>query len=454
MKVKFDNSLKIAGIGIAPWPRLGPERWFKNYKIFSYHGWDLECDTVSVHALADRVRPLPSLKRLNSQHLLENPDFQDMLKTHADRYNLLTYKPVSLPAGLSSYTILENSPHITAKYENKAWFREQNADLPFPKFVIHLRDELRLNKDSYNRIMGRRSKVVLQDEQLSGGKGTHIVENFEQYKKALRNLRRMSVGKKVIVSEFIESGVERSMQACVTTKGIVSGPLQKQIVADYQLSNLRVADGDKFCGIELTKDNPELKHEIEKIAQAVGARLQAEGYKGIFGIDCIVQDGKVYLLEVNPRLTGATPLLTMLYREGRDIPFYLLHILELGKIQYEIEESIPVDMQTGALVLLHGQNDKLSLVEDVPTSGLYTVSRSGTVRFHKKAISFVGYEDREDLILIQEHTPRGHHVKPGGRIVNVYFPYAILDSDDCIRQDVRQIISNIYSMVNLQESSK
>src|SRR5256886_5243806 len=71
--------------------------------------------------------------------------------------------------------------------------------------------------------------------------------------------------------------------------------------------------------------------EIKQYALGIGQRLQELGYRGIFGLDCLVDpSGRVYVLEINPRLTGLTPLLTMLYRENQDIPFYLLHILELA----------------------------------------------------------------------------------------------------------------------------
>ena len=40
MHIRFDDDIKIAGIGLVPWTRLGPERWLKDYKIASLYGVD------------------------------------------------------------------------------------------------------------------------------------------------------------------------------------------------------------------------------------------------------------------------------------------------------------------------------------------------------------------------------------------------------------------------------
>ena len=55
---------------------------------------------------------------------------------------------------------------------------------------------------------------------------------------------------------------------------------------------------------------------------------------GIF--KCIIQNNKIFIIEINSRITGMTPFLTMLQNKNNEIPFQLLHILELGNFEYEI----------------------------------------------------------------------------------------------------------------------
>lgn len=450
MKVTYDRATKIAGIGLVPWPRLGLEKWFDNYKIFTYSGWQFNTNLPKVYSLSDYVSDLPQLKALNSQHLLQEKSFQELLHNFAMGHRLLTYKPVDLPEPLRDFQVLSNAKSVSKTFENKAWFRSNFPDLPFAPYKIFKYKDLTSTKKCYDLVSSNGKAIVIQDEQLSGGKGTHLVRTFKQYQIALSELKRMTGHTSVIISELIEAAYERSVQACVTEKGIYVGPLQRQLIGDSLLSNTHVADGDKFCGIEIGSFDKSYQ-EISKQARQVGDLLKSTGYRGIYGIDCLVKNNQVYLLEVNPRLTGATPLLTMLYREGVDIPFYLLHVLELGKIKYQTEDLPAAKLGgCGSLLLFHGQNNQPSRITKLPKSGLYQITKNQELKYIKPAISFEGYEGKKDIILLQEYVPKEHILKPGGRLMNMYLQRLVLDANDQLFPEIKRSIESIYSMIELE----
>ena len=55
-------------------------------------------------------------------------------------------------------------------------------------------------------------------------------------------------------------------------------------------------------------ENNEQKEKYHKIATDVGEKLRQDGWKGLFGIDVILEEqtGKVYLLEINARQPAST----------------------------------------------------------------------------------------------------------------------------------------------------
>jgi biotin carboxylase len=460
MKIRFDAAASIAGIGLVPWTRLGPERWFKNYKITGLYGWDLgsTAGVPEVIALSDQPHPMPRLERLNTPHLLETKEFQQLVLSNFPGYSFLTYKPVAPPQALlvAGCQFLSMNQALTSTLENKVEFRTKFADLnlPFPAYDIYERAELKADSTTIARILQGRKQVILQDEILGGGRGTFRVHDVDSLRAALAAIEHLGGHKRVVVSEMIEDASERSVQAVLTKQGVFVGPLQKQIVSHPLLSNLRVPDGDRFCGAEISAQDP-LLHvypELRGYALAIGARLQELGYKGIFGIDALIgRDGRMCVLEVNPRLTGVTPLLTMLYREGKDIPFYLLHILELGGFDYEITDTYidPIPPE-GGLLVLHSQEDHQSFIAQSPASGLYDLA---TVAYKNKQYRLGKISDSRDLLL-QRYTPEGFHVRPGGRLMTAYVNGRILDEYDELLPDVEKAVTSVIRQVKLQKAEE
>lgn len=451
MKIRFNQDIKIAGIGIVPWTRLGPEEWLKDYAIASLYGWDVaDADGMPpVFALSDTGCPLPQLAKLNTKHLLATTEFQELLNTHLPGYDLLTYKPVEIPAELADRKFLMVNPSFTARFENKAVFREMfEGKIRFPAYTIVQRADLHKDEATFAQLMGSRSRIVLQDEQLSGGTGTHIVSTFEEYQKAVDDLNAMSQHSRVVVSEAISSPKERSIQCCVTRHGVLTGPLQRQIVRDPLLANMAVAEGDKFCGAQILAADQKTKAHAEatEIAQKIGMVLQAEGYRGIFGIDFLMDEsGELYVLEINPRITGVTPLLTAMYKGEEGIPFYLLHLLELGGYDYTVDDTHAEFDKDGALLVVHSLETHPVRVLKTPSSGTYCVRNDELVKLSDN-IDLAGLRGQE--FIIQEYIPAGMPVKPGGRFLRLQFATAVIDFEtDVLYNSTSTIIKTVQKHI-------
>lgn len=432
MTIDFDPAhVRIAGIGIVPWTRIGPERWIPQYAVASWHGWDVTDgtdDAPPVYTL--NPNSLPRLEKANSQRLIAVPEFQAMLNTKLVGYDLLTYRPVIVPPELKSHKFLMVDKSFTARYENKVTFRQLFRNtVKLPPFVVYARSELRKSQAFFEELLGGRGSFVIQDEALSGGKGTFIVTDYASYLAALHDLARRSEHKQVVISDLIANAYERSIQACVTKHGVFTGPLQRQIVRDPLLANTRSADGDKFCGGQIlaTDQNTPVHAQAAAVARRIGEVLQREGYRGIFGVDFLLsKGGTLYTIEMNPRITGMTPLLTALYGPGEGVPFYVLHLLELGGYDYKITDAAAEFTRDGALFVLHSLEAHDIVVQTMPASGTYKLVNGRLLRL-------TGSMRLENLetgaFVFQAHVRPGARVKAGGRLGAIQFDHAVIDKD-------------------------
>ena len=455
MKVLYDTTLKIGGIGICPWTRLGPERWFPNYKIASFFNPEVDVSgmplTYGIHG-----KGADTLLRYNSVQLLKEPAFQTLLHDHFSGYKLFTYKSAVAPDALEKYLIRpdEHYADITKILENKAEFRRlfSSDSVRFPEFTIHTKDSfLRLPIE----LLGKDSGVVVQDALLSGGKGTFFVHDEESLLKAKRVLSKSS-STEVVVSEAISHPNERSIQCVATKHGIFMGPVQAQIIDEPLLINRDVEGAEKFCGVVI---DPHLtttaqKQTIRRTAQYIGEKIVTMGYTGIFGIDFLIDDsGEVYVLELNPRITGATPLLTAFYSNEQFVPFYLLHILEITNQDYTIEQVDSLtnaynDISPRSLMILHSQ--EATRVEVVKTlrTGIY----SSNVEFTAPSVVFDDMKEGE--YLIQSIAPEGVKVSPAARLLSIYHKGSVLDENGKISKKVQADINTIYKHITLREVAK
>ena len=453
MKVSYDDSQKVMGIGLVPWARLGPSRWFPHYKIASLYDWDIDVEGAPEVIALNTPERTVELPYLNTPSMLNNDVFQKILIDNFKDTAVIAYKSVEVPEILkvNGMHFLTNATQLAQSLENKAFFRRHFSALGirFPDYRIYENYSSEVTAAMLNELLAGESEVIVQDAQLGGGKGTFMVHDRESLAYCFESLKLMKSSGTLVVSKKIKNAQERSVQCVATRYGVFVGPLQKQIIAHPLLANLNVPNGDKFCGIEVSSNDAHAASysEIKETAEKIGQELISLGYKGIFGLDCLVDDsGNVFVLEINPRITGATPLQTMLYRKDIDIPFYLLHILELTNAEYKIDDmSLPEVYPDGALLVVHAHNNKTQIVAKSVRSGLY----DDRLHYRKAAIQF-DEASRDKQVLLQRYIPLTFKLKPGGRTACVFTNYTVLNTDDALSEEAISIISRVQEMTQLQ----
>lgn len=447
MKIRFDNNLKIVGIGLTPWTRAGLERFMPNFSIACAYDWAFDVSSPKVYAL-DSLDPGNSFSMgiQNSQTLLNNYSFQEILNKYLPECDILTYKPVKPPEALSGRKFIISNNAEALNFEDKLIFRDKFASkLNFAGFKVIDPPSIEDVSLVYENLASElNTKVmVVQDPKLSGGKGTYIINSSEDFADAMEKIKAFTPLSKLIVSAYVDNAVDYSIQACVTDDQIYTGPLQCPIVGDKLL--VKPGSGMRFTGavIDSKRQYPDLLATAQNWASVVGEELKKLGYRGIFGLDLLVDKNQtMYIVEANIRITGVTPLLTAFYKEDQ-VPFYLLHVLASGKYDYQIVDSTINQASYGdnSVLIMHNVFDEAVEFSKVLKTGVYRCTP-------EKGLEFI--EPNRDLNSLAEDeyfiSPHAANVavKPSELMARIYMNSSATELDGTLKQDVKLMLEKIY----------
>jgi hypothetical protein len=201
---------------------------------------------------------------------------------------------------------------------------------------------------------------------------------------------------------------QATLEACITRHGTLVGPLLSELTGHPDLTPY----GGGWCGNELAWKAfaPEIRRRAQRAALAIGAVLRRKGYRGCFGLDFLLdQDsGTLYLGELNPRLTGATPVTSQAALERGLAPLVLYHLAEwLGT-----EWSGDVDDYNSAWLdargpdgwgqlILHHLGSSPTVVTAAPRSGIWRLNTDGTVSFARPGWSQAALADESEALFLR-----------------------------------------------------
>ena len=146
-------------------------------------------------------------------------------------------------------------------------------------------------------------KFILQFNRSHTGSGTVLIEN----EKILKNIKKIFPEREARIAPYIVGPLFTNNNVISKNK-ILLGNIS------YQITGLMPFTDKQFATIG---NDWALPHKIlskkqlaryKKIATAVGLRLKKAGWKGLFGIDVVVEEktGRLYLLEINARQPAST----------------------------------------------------------------------------------------------------------------------------------------------------
>ena len=341
----------IIGVGMTAFSRIIPASFLASYRILcNQKTSDLSLlrEKVPVFCLGETIGADDSIKVENSFQLLSEPCVEEFLNGRKGPKYLFLYQNYRELEKLSEekgWRLLANPSELRIRVGQRSFFERMVSELRLPKiaggiFPWGMMEEL--SYENWAEELGAKFVVQLPEIQKGGGRGTFFVGSKGEYnslqKRLANGIWRGVRLTSVLIRRFLE-GISASVAICATGNGILISGLQEQLI---DLPYCRGFDENGvFCGHVWGGNTwPEsVLTKAREQARKVGSHLASLGYKGIAGIDFIVQPNEdaVYPVEINPRLTGAFPVLSLLHMTHGIAPMEAFHLLEFLNMPYQVD---------------------------------------------------------------------------------------------------------------------
>jgi hypothetical protein len=264
----------------------------------------------------------------NSNKLLNVHEVQEYIKTHTPVEtvsNVMFFKiapNIEQTCKQLGYNILNTSADLNQMFELKlSQYDKLNRDrtINFSKTIVK-----QLKEVDYNDLVKKLGEhFVIQYDRGHTGSSTVFVEN----ERIFEHEQKLFPERWAKFSTKIE-GNAWTLNACVTRKGILFGGLSYQITGIPQCTSKKggTVGNDFTVSDRLHKETLE---QMKVITKHSGTIMQKAGFKGLFGLDFVVNEkGHVYLIEINARQPASTGLHTKLLLRDNHIPLSIFHIAE------------------------------------------------------------------------------------------------------------------------------
>ncbi len=208
--------------------------------------------------------------------------------------------PLNLAADLkkNGVNILGTTPEMIDLAEDRDLFREMmdKLSIPMPEsgMAVNVEEALAIAKKIGYPVMVRPSYVL-------GGRGMEIVHDDEHMRVYMAAAVGVTPDRPILIDRFLQNALECEADAISDGEHAFVPAVMEHI----ELAGIH--SGDSACVLPSISISPEnvatIKEYTKKIAQEMHVR-------GLMNMQYAIEDGKVYVLEANPRASRTVPLVS------------------------------------------------------------------------------------------------------------------------------------------------
>lgn len=245
----------------------------------------------------------------------------------ADENNWILLNP---PASLSSI--------IEEKISQVAWLGALGVFLP-PHSISPCGDLLWQGKE-----------YIVQFNHAHSGEGTMLIKS----QRDVDTLKQKFPNRPVRVTQFVEGPIF-TINGVVHSSGVMISSPSYQITGITPFTeNMFTTIGNDW-GIANIMLSVKQKKQLDSMARQVGEKMKIEGWKGLFGIDVVLEEstGNIYLIEINARQPASTTYESQLQQNNNTVEFrcttfeaHLSALLDIDLNGYEL-----IDVKNGAQII-------------------------------------------------------------------------------------------------------
>ncbi|MFT4647577.1 MAG: hypothetical protein ACI87O_001345 [Planctomycetota bacterium] len=298
-------------------------------------------------------------------------------------------------------------------------------------------------------------QLVVQTPFGDSGHTTFFISNAEEY---AQHADEIQAEKEVKIMKRIRCSGS-AVEACVTRHGTIVAPLMTELVGFKELTPYKGG----WCGNEVYPEafSKDLRKKARKYTNQFGDQLRKEGYKGYFELDFLIDldDGSMYLGELNPRITGASSITNHAVFALADVPLFLFHILEWMDQPYKLDVKEINDRWAedencdawGQLVLKH-TTEGVRMVDEAPRSGIWRMLESGQLEYsrmdtHRRAV------ERDDEAFFLRISRKGDYLYEGADLGILVMRGRLMTDEGELSERARAWIDAIHGLYESSELS-
>ncbi|MBL7206360.1 MAG: ATP-grasp domain-containing protein [Candidatus Aenigmarchaeota archaeon] len=460
IKKRFKQINKdVVGIGVTAFNRVGSEDFLPNYKIICLRN---SKDNILIRKNA---KVLCISKKEGSNLLKRKRNTANILKAKTTKNyinklgnpHLLLYKytksVIKVTDKMGWTNIVGNNLYEMDVKMGKIGFREILEELKLKPIPWKVKFFSKMKYTSMKKLFGN---FVVQVPGTSGGKGTFFINSDDDFKKMKEVVKERYGDGRAVVSKFVK-GPSPSLTCCVTKHGTLYTNLQYQLLDIPEVLNSDIGSG-VFAGHdwESARFPKNIREQAYNYAHKIGEYMRERGYRGIFGIDMLMDQKKknIYPIECNFRMLGSFPTITMIQSINGEIPFLALHILEfLGEdyqLDYERVNRLSKKHKPGAHLLITNKfNDPVKVWGDVEP-GVYSF-KNGELVFKRYAYHMRSLKNTDDVLICDGVPYRGAVFNTHQRIMRLITLRSMRDpKTGKLNKWASELTEKVYEKLNLK----
>jgi biotin carboxylase len=381
------NHVPLHFISPTPFNLLGIDRWVRNFFYVTYFdSFEGMHPRVFVPQRRER-RDFGSIEDV-CNHLLRDPEVLDFIARRGQggkaTFVMLDEETEAL-AHKAGLEVMHPSALLRQRLDSKIVTTRigEAAGVPSVPNVIG-------RADSYEELLavatgaGLGEDLVVQAAYGDSGKTTFFLRGQRDWERYAGDL----VGQELKIMKRIDN-LEICLEGTLTRHGTVVGPTMTSLIGYPELTPYKGG----WCGNDIWHSAlpPAQLRKARDMVRKLGNQLGKEGYRGFFEVDLLhdLDSGELYLGELNPRVSGASPMTNVTAEAYADMPLFLFHLLEYMDVDYEIDvDEINERWERGAgedevwsQLIMKETAPELELLTAAPRTGVYRLDADGRMSF-------------------------------------------------------------------------
>ena len=247
---------------------------------------------------------------------------------------------------------------------------------------------------------GLGDRLVVQLPYGDSGRTTFFIASREDWDRYAEKV----AGQDVKVMKNIRH-LPGTVEAVATRHGTLVGPVQVDLTGFAELTPYQGG----WCGNDCSPVSFGATNQvrIREMARQLGDRLYQEGYRGVFCMDYLIDldEDRVYLGEINPRISGASPLTNLVTSQYGGVPLFLFHLLEFMDVDWECDlEAIQArwrDFDRWSQLVLKQTTDNVEVITSAPRSGLWRMDDEGEITFVRLETDWHNVTDSDEAFYLR-----------------------------------------------------